>query len=327
MNKKRIVIGAAASIVIIVVVVLALSGTVTNAAAQGSATATFLPAVQDSAGVIADAKVVPVAGAELAFPAGGVVDEVRVKDGQQIAAGAVLARLAGYEQAELEAALAEQELLAAQQAVEEVKRNGPVLAAQAGLDEKTARENKEAAEINGWDTSEYELTKTKYVLLAAKWQAALEKLGQYPDGVPVKELELAEARVTGAEKRLAAAQAGLQSMELRSPIAGTVVYLDLKPGQVALPGAVVAAVADLSAWQVKTVDLNETDVTKVKIGDGAVVTFDALPGLELAGKVTGVSAYGQNRLGETVYTVTVRLEAADARLSWNMTAMVNIQSA
>ncbi len=324
MNKKRIFIGAAAAVLIVVVCALALSGTVANAGVQ-AATATNVPPVKDAGGVIADGKVVPVAGAELAFPAGGVVAEVRVKDGQKVAREEVLARLAGYEQAEMDVAAAGQELLAARQAVEEVKRSGPVLAAQAALDEKTARENKEVAENNDWDTSEYELTQARYALLAAKWQAALEKLGQYPDGVPVKELELAEARVSSAEKRLAAAQAGMKSMELRSPIAGTVAYLDLKPGQVALPGAVVAAVADLSAWQVKTVDLNETDVTKVEIGDSAIVTFDALPGLEIAGKVTGVSAYGQNRLGETVYTVTVRLEKVDARLSWNMTAMVKIQ--
>lgn len=325
MNKKRILIGTAAAVVIVIVCAMALSGTVTNAGAQSAATATLLPPVQESGGVIADGKVVPLTGAELAFPAGGVVADVRVKEGQKVAREEVLARLAGYEQAEMDVSAAEQELLAARQAVGEVKRSGPVLAAQAMLDEKTARENKEVAENNDWDTSEYELTQARYALLAAKWQAALEKLGQYPDGVPVKELELAEARAVSAEKRLAAAQAGRRSLELRSPVAGTVAYLDLKPGQVALPGAVVAAVADLSAWQVKTVDLNETDVTKVAVGDSAVVTFDALPGLELAGKVTGVSAYGQNRLGETIYTVTVRLEKADARLSWNMTAMMKIQ--
>jgi multidrug resistance efflux pump len=116
-------------------------------------------------------------------------------------------------------------------------------------------------------------------------------------------------------------------MELRSPVAGTVVFLDLKPGQVVSPGVVVAAVADLSVWQVKTVDLNETDVTKVAVGDRAILTFDAIPGLEIAGKVVAVSAYGQNRLGEIVYTVIVALEKTDARLRWNMTAMVKIEPA
>jgi multidrug resistance efflux pump len=325
MNRKKLAVGAGLAGILVVVCALALIGTGGIASAKSAATGTLLPAVKDGNGVIADGKVVPQTGAELAFAAGGVVAEVRVEDGQTVNAGEVLARLAGYEQAELEVTAAQQDLLAAKQALEEVKRTGPVLAAQAALDEKTARENKAVAESNGWDESTYELTQARYALLVAKWEAALQKLGQYPDGVAVEEIELAEARIASAEKRLAAAQAGMQAMELRSPVAGTVVYLDLHPGQVAAPGAVVAAVANLSVWQVKTVDLNETDVTKVKIGDKAVLTFDAIPGLEITGKVVAVSAYGQNRLGETVYTVTVVLDKTDARLRWNMTAMVKIQ--
>ncbi len=325
MNRKKLAIGAGLAAVLVVVCALALIGTGGVASAKSAVTSTLLPAVKDSGGVIADGKVVPQIGAELAFAEGGVVAEVKAADGQKVAVGDVLARLAGFEQAELEAAAAEQDMLAARQAVDEVRRTGPVLAAQAMLDEQTARENKEVAENNGWDDSTYKVTQARYALLVAKWEAALDKLGQYPDGVAVEELKLAEARVASAEKRLAAAVAGLQAMELRSPVAGTVVYLDLHPGQVASPGAVVAAVANLSVWQVKTIDLNETDVTKVKVGDGAVLTFDAIPGLEITGKVVAVCAYGQNRLGETVYTVTVVLDKADARLRWNMTAMVNIQ--
>jgi HlyD family secretion protein len=287
---------------------------------------TLLPPVKNAAGVIADGRVVPQTGAELAFAAGGVVDEVRVAEGSKVAAGDVLAKLAGYEMAELEVAAAERELLAARQSLDEAKRTGPVLAAQAELDEQTARENKEVAENNGWDDSNYEVTRAKYALLAAKWEAALDNLSRYPDGVAVEEIKLAEARVVSAEKHLAAAQAGRQSMELRSPVAGTVVYLDLRPGQVAQPGAVVAAVADLSVWQVKTIDLNETDVVKVKVGDKAVLTFDAVPDLEIAGEVVSVSAYGQNRMGETVYTVTIALDKTDSRLCWNMTAMVKIEA-
>jgi putative ABC transport system ATP-binding protein len=237
----------------------------------------------------------------------------------------LLERVGIPEQAESEVASAEQELLAARQSLKEVKRNGSTLAAQAALDEQTARENKQVAESNGWDTSNYEITKAKYALLAAKWQAARKKLEQYPNGVPEEELGLAQARVESAEKRLAAAEAGVKNLELRSPLDGTVVFLDLTAGQVAAPGAVVVAVADLSAWQVRTTDLSETDIPRVKVGDKAVVTLDALPGLQLTGKVASMSAYGQNRQGETVYTVTVQLDKSDDRLRWNMTAMVKIQ--
>jgi multidrug resistance efflux pump len=326
MNRKKLIIGTGLAVIVIAVCALALIGTDGIASAKSIATGTLLPAVTEASGVIADGKVIPQTGAELAFAAGGIVADVRVENGCKVKMGDVLARLAGAEQAELEVSAAEQDLLAARQALVEVKRTGPVLAAQAALDERASRENKEVAESNGWDDSTYKLTQARYALLVAKWEAALEKLGQYPDGIAVEEIELAEARVASAEKRLAAAEAGWKSMELLSPVAGIVVYLDLKPGQVALPDAVVAAVADLSVWQVKTVDLNETDITKVAVGDRAVLTFDAIPGLEITGRVVAVSAYGQNRLGETVYAVTVVLEKTDARLRWNMTAMVKIGS-
>jgi HlyD family secretion protein len=325
MNKKKLFIGAGLAGFLVIVSALALIGTGGIAAAKSTATDTLLPPVKDSGGVIADGRVVPQTGAELAFAAGGVVAEVRVEDGQVVKAGDVLARLEGCERAELEVAAAQQDLLAAGQALTEVNRTGPVVAAQAVLDEQTARENKEVAENNDWDSSTYELTRTKYALLVAKWEAALEKLNRYPGGVAVEEIELAKARVASAEKRRTAAVAGLTAMELRSPVSGTVVYLDLQPGRVASPGVMVAAVADLSVLQVQTVDLNETDVTKVTVGDRAVLAFDAIPGLEITGKVVAVSAYGQNRQGETVYTVTVVLDKADTRLRWNMTAMVKIQ--
>jgi multidrug resistance efflux pump len=324
MNKKRIFIGGGIVGIVAIVCALAMTRTRAVAGAQGAATGTLLPPVASAGGIIADAKVVPSSGAELAFPTGGVVASVAVREGQAVRAGDVLARLAGYEQAESEVASAQQELLAARQALEEVKRNGLMLAAQAGLDEQTARENKAVAESNGWDTSTHDITRAKYALLVAKWQAAEKKLEQYPNGVPEEELSLAQARVESAEKRLAAAEAGVKNLELRSPLDGTVVFLDLTAGQVAAPGVVVVAVADLSVWQVRTTDLSEMDIPRVAVGDKAVVTLDALPGLQLTGKVVSVSAYGQNRQGETVYTVTVQIDKADDRLRWNMTAMVKI---
>ena len=199
MNRKKVVIGAGLAVVVIAVCALALIGTGGIASAKSTATSTLLPAVKDGDGVIADGKVVPQTGAELAFAAGGVVAEVRVEDGQTVKAGDVLARLAGFEQAELEAAAAQQDLLAAQQALEEVKRTGPVLAAQAVLDEQAARENKEVAETTAGTIPPTKVTQAKYALLVAKWEAALEKLGQYPDGAAVEEIQLAEARVTSAE--------------------------------------------------------------------------------------------------------------------------------
>src|SRR4030042_4063243 len=101
MNRKKLIIGGGLAGILVVVCALALIGTGGIASTKSTAPNALMPAVKDAGGVIADGKVVPQTGAELAFAAGGIVAEVRVEDGQTVAAGDVLARLAGYEAAGL----------------------------------------------------------------------------------------------------------------------------------------------------------------------------------------------------------------------------------
>jgi HlyD family secretion protein len=44
--------------------------------------------------------------------------------------------------------------------------------------------------------------------------------------------------------------------------------------------------------------------------------------LELTGKVASIKGFGENRQGDIVYTVVVKLDTQDPRLRWNMTAKV-----
>ena len=47
--------------------------------------------------------------------------------------------------------------------------------------------------------------------------------------------------------------------------------------------------ADLSAFQFETTDLTELAVGRIKVGDTATVAVDALPGVEIAGRVARLS--------------------------------------
>ena len=68
----------------------------------------------------------------------------------------------------------------------------------------------------------------------------------------------------------------------------------------------VVRLADLSAWQIETDDLTELDVVQVKEGAPATLTFDALPGVQLTGKVVRSSRLAQKKQGEMTYTVVIR---------------------
>ena len=77
--------------------------------------------------------------------------------------------------------------------------------------------------------------------------------------------------------------------------------------------------------QIETDDLTELDVVRVRDGAPATVTFDALPGLSLTGKLLRVKPLGENKQGDMTYTVVIQPDRLDGRLRWNMTAAVAIE--
>jgi hypothetical protein len=81
-------------------------------------------------------------------------------------------------------------------------------------------------------------------------------------------------------------------------------------------------VGDTSAWQVETIDLKEVEYYGVTAGQNVVVTFDAIPGLEIKGVVNRIKGYGVTVRGDNTYTVIVDLQGTDPRVLWNMTARV-----
>jgi multidrug efflux pump subunit AcrA (membrane-fusion protein) len=73
-----------------------------------------------------------------------------------------------------------------------------------------------------------------------------------------------------------------------------------------------------------TVSFTEADINKLKVGQAAVVTLDALSNLELAGKVTDVSSIGTTTDDVTSYDATVTLNQYDARVKPGMSASAEV---
>lgn len=134
----------------------------------------------------------------------------------------------------------------------------------------------------------------------------------------------ANVEASQASRDLAAAQ--LRNATLAAPFAGSVMKLDVVPGEYVAPGAVVVLVGDVSTWEVQTTDLTELNVAEVAEGAAVTLTFDAIPDLELTGRVAAIEPYGESHQGDIVYTVNVILDRQDPRLRWNMTAKVSIES-
>lgn len=151
-------------------------------------------------------------------------------------------------------------------------------------------------------------------------QSELAKLHPTADAIAAAQAGVEEL---GAARDLA--QDNLDHAHLAAPFAGVVVSLDVKQGEEVTPGAVVMKLADLSAWRIETTNLTELSIINVHDGSPANVSFDAIPGLELLGKVERIKALGENNQGDIDYVVTINPDRMDARLLWNMTAKVSIQ--
>ena len=114
-------------------------------------------------------------------------------------------------------------------------------------------------------------------------------------------LEVAEANYQSTRAQLEQARAGLQEARdnlaktrLTAPIAGRVVRLAVEEGEVAVPGTfsretgLLMTIADLSVILAK-VQVDETDVVRLKARDSVEVRIDAYPDTTFTGSVTKVS--------------------------------------
>lgn len=142
--------------------------------------------------------------------------------------------------------------------------------------------------------------------------------GPDPDDVA-----LAEKRVENARIQLESVQAALKDLVLAAPFAGTVSELNLRAHEWVVPGQPALTLADLADLRVETTDLSEIDVARLKVGDPVIVTFDALPGVEVGGKITRIASKSAPGAGVN-YTVVVEMDEVPEALRWGMTAFVDI---
>ena len=116
-----------------------------------------------------------------------------------------------------------------------------------------------------------------------------------------------------------AAHASLKDLELLAPFDGTISAVEVVAGEFVAPGIVVVRMADFN-WVVESTDLTELNIARIQPGMPAMIKFDALPDVELIGRVDRIKPLGENRQGDIVYTAILKMDQPDDRLRWNMTA-------
>src|SRR4029079_5071018 len=124
----------------------------------------------------------------------------------------------------------------------------------------------------------------------ARAQDELVKRKDRLRGVDAPLLTPNEAQTTSARGDLALARVNLEKLRIRAPIDGTVLQININPGELAAPSALqpLALVANLSTLNVRA-ELDERDVAEIKVGQTASVRAAAFPGKEFAGTVASIA--------------------------------------
>jgi len=169
--------------------------------------------------------------------------------------------------------------------------------------------------------AETELAQAEYNLAKAK-----DDLKEIEDGPDEKDLRIAQSRADAAQATLDEAQAALEAATMVAPYDATIVSVGAEVGDLVSSGTVVIKLADLSNLRVKAI-VDEIDVSQIKIGQEAEITFDAFPGRRYKGQVLEVPLQGTLSDNVLTYEVLVSLEGERTSLNPGMTANVNIVTA
>lgn len=122
-----------------------------------------------------------------------------------------------------------------------------------------------------------------------------------------------ERRIEQSRANLTAARDTLSKTTMVAPMAGIVTALPVEEGEVAVigtmnnPGTKLLTIADMSVVEA-VMEVDETDVPSVKVGQRATITIDAYPNKTFNGVVTEVGSSPMTRAGVSSGTEAVNFE-------------------
>ena len=193
-----------------------------------------------------------------------------------------------------------------------------------------ARESRDAAlRALNWYTGEpneidQALLDADVAIAQARVDEAERQLARRQDGPDTRQLEAAQARLDNAQAQVAAAEQALADTEIRAPFSGTVSQIYVRAHEWVAPGTPAFDLGDLTEYRIYTTDLNEIDAARVRVGDSATITYDAVP--DFTGSGTVIELAPKPSAGGSVnYAATLQVSEVPEAISWGLTAFVDIE--
>jgi HlyD family secretion protein len=234
------------------------------------------------------------------FKVPGRIVGLPIEEGQQVAQGALLARLddadlkqrvridetgIGVRESDLALTLAgtrHQEVKAAQQTM---------IDAQADLEQKKL-DNERAQNLFAKDevtAQERDQAGTAVKRAEAIFKAAQQRYNEAEEGSRKEDITIARANLDEAKANLGLSRVNLSYAVLLAPSAGVVTVREVELGEVVAPGSPVVTIADLDHIWLRAY-IAETDLGKIHWGQDATITTDTYPGKQYHGRISFISS-------------------------------------
>ncbi len=150
-------------------------------------------------------------------------------------------------------------------------------------------------------------------------QKSYDKLKNGPTALDIKSYQLS---IASAQASLADTQSQLSNYIITSPIDGVIANLPASVGNDITNGTTLVSI--VSPDSIAELTFNEIDVAKIKIGQKATLTFDAIPDLNLTGEVIDIDTLGTVSQGVVSYTVKIAFDTNDSRIMPGMSVNADV---
>lgn len=230
--------------------------------------------------------------AKLAFDGGGKVDTIYVDEGDVVKEGEALAVLAPVDTDALELALAQAELNLAQ---------AKVSLAQADAAQEQAEAALEQAEYNLEQLQRYHATYEERRIARLQISAA-----ELQVKAAEAQVEAAELAVDVAKQTVEEAASKLEIETITAPFYGVVASVDVEEGDIIPNMSQVTIVRLIDPMSMElSVGLDEIDIPSVELEQRAIIEVDALPDVQLEGRITSISPLPIVEAGVVLYSVKI----------------------
>lgn len=143
-----------------------------------------------------------------------------------------------------------------------------------------------------------------------------------PSGALPIDLQVAQNNLKKKETSVMQIKTNLSHFVVRAPFAGTLAKVNAKVGDAVSSGTVLFSF--ISFQKIAEISLNEIDAAQVKVGDKAFLSFDAVEGLRLSGKVAEIDTVGTVSQGVVTYALKISFDSDNARVKPGMSVSASI---